>query len=98
MSMLSFPQRSRTTWGLAMQRKLTINIDEHIYERLNRIIGEQSISQFIENLVRPYVIESDLDAAYQSMAEDESRESEALVWSEALIGDVLVEDSSDEAW
>ena len=29
-----------------------------------------------------------LEAAYAEMAADEARESEALAWSEALIGDV----------
>ena len=81
-----------------MQRKLTIDIDEHIYEGLSRIVGEQSISQFIENLVRPYVLDSDLDSAYRSMATDKDREADALEWSEALIGDVLTADSDDEAW
>ena len=81
-----------------MQRKLTIDIDEHIYEGLHRVIGEQAISQFIENLVRPYVIESDLESAYRLMADDDEHEAEALEWSEALIGDVLTEDSADEAW
>jgi hypothetical protein len=32
----------------------------------------------IENLVRPRVLGKDLEAAYQSMAQDEARETEAL--------------------
>lgn len=30
----------------------------------------------------------DFEAAYQQMAEDEARESEAIEWAEATIGDV----------
>jgi len=30
----------------------------------------------------------ELEAAYQQMAQDEARESEALEWSEGTIGDV----------
>jgi predicted CopG family antitoxin len=71
-----------------MQKKLTITIDEKVYEGLHRVIGHRNISQFIESLVRPHVISKDLEAAYMEMAQDETREAEALEWSEATIGDV----------
>ena len=70
-----------------MQKKLTITIDEKVYEGLRRVIGHRNISQFIESLVRPHVIDQDLEAAYKQMAQDEVREAEALEWSEATIGD-----------
>lgn len=34
------------------------------------------------------LLKSDLEAAYSRMATDEARESEALEWAEATIGDV----------
>jgi predicted CopG family antitoxin len=71
-----------------MQKKLTITVDEQVYEGLHKVIGRRNISQFIEALVRPHVIGVDLDAAYQAMAEDEAREAEALEWAEATIGAV----------
>jgi hypothetical protein len=71
-----------------MQKKLTITMNEQVYEGLHRVIGRRKISQFIESLVRPHVLEKDLEAAYQLMAQDESRESEALEWAEATIGDI----------
>jgi hypothetical protein len=71
-----------------MQRKLTILIDERVYEGLYRVVGRRNISQFIESLVRPHVIQSELEAGYRAMAEDEAQEAEALEWSEATIGDV----------
>jgi len=71
-----------------MQKKLTLTIDEGVYDGLHRRIGRGSISQFIEALVRPYVIDADLDAAYRGMAADQAREAEAEEWIEALIGDV----------
>lgn len=70
-----------------MQKKLTITLDEHVYEGLHRIVGRRNISQFIERLVRPHVLGVDLDAAYSRMARDESREAEALEWAEATVGD-----------
>ena len=71
-----------------MQKKLTITIDEHIYEGLYDVVGRRRISRFIEDLVRPHVIYPNLEAAYQQMAQDEERESTALEWAEATIGDV----------
>ncbi len=71
-----------------MQKKLTITIDETVYDGLHKVIGRRNISHFIEDLVRPHVIDTDLDAAYAAMAADEEREAEALEWSEAVIGDV----------
>ena len=70
-----------------MQKKLTITVDEDVYEGLHKVIGRRHISQFIEDLVRPHVIGSDLEAGYRAMAEDEKREAEAFEWSEAMIGD-----------
>jgi predicted CopG family antitoxin len=71
-----------------MQKKLTITVDKDVYEGLYKVIGRRHISQFIEDLVRPHVIGSDLEAGYQAMAADEAREAEALRWSEATIGDL----------
>lgn len=71
-----------------MQKKLTITVDEQVYLGLHSIIGRRNISQFINSLVRPHVLKADLEDAYRDMAADEARESEALQWSEATIGDV----------
>ena len=71
-----------------MQKKLTITVDEKVYEGLHKVVGRRRISRFIEDLVRPYVLRQDLEAAYQQMGRDEVREAEALEWSEATIGDV----------
>ena len=75
-----------------MQKKLTITIDERVYEALYAVVGPRRISRYIEDLVRPHVLLPDLDAAYQEMAADEQRELDALEWAEATVGDV-----SDEA-
>lgn len=70
-----------------MQKKLTITLDHTVYEGLHTVIGRRKISQFIEDLVRPYVLDADREAGYRTMAADEAREQDALAWSEALIGD-----------
>jgi predicted CopG family antitoxin len=76
-----------------MQKKLTITIDERVYEGLQTVVGRGKISQFIEVLVRPHVLNENLESGYREMARDETREEEALEWSEATIGDV-----KNEAW
>jgi predicted CopG family antitoxin len=74
-----------------MHKKLTITVDEVVYDGLHQVVGRQKISQFIETLVRPHVIREDLLAAYRDMAREEERETEALAWSEATVGDVADE-------
>ena len=71
-----------------MRSKLTITLDEQVYEALHSVIGRGNISRFIESLVRPHVIGADLEGAYRQMARDEARETEALEWAEATIEDV----------
>ena len=75
-----------------MQKKLTITIDESVYKALYKVIGARKISRFIEDLVRPHVIEADLEAGYAAMAADTEHEVKALEWSEGLIGDTEFED------
>lgn len=74
-----------------MVKKLTITVEADVYERLHKVVGRGKISNFIEELVRPQVLRRDLDAAYQDMARDETRETEAAAWSENLIGDIAHE-------
>ena len=72
-------------------KKLTITVDERVYDGLHNVVGRGRISRFIESLVRPYVVEDDLDASYRQMAADEDREAEAAEWCEATVGDVADE-------
>ena len=71
-----------------MQRKLTVTINEEVYDGLQAIIGPRKISRFIEELVRPHVVKKDMYAAYKEMAADSVRESKALVWAEGTFGDL----------
>jgi hypothetical protein len=75
-----------------MHKRMTITLDEAVYEGLYRTVGKRRISQFIEDLVRPHVLGTSLDDGYRAMAADEEREMEAREWSNALVKDI-----SDEA-
>jgi len=66
-----------------MHKKMTITLDEAVYEGLWRTIGKRKMSQFIEDLLRPHVMDQSLDDGYKAMAEDQAREAEAMAWTSA---------------
>ena len=71
-----------------MQKKLTITIDEEVYEGLHKIIGPRKISRFVQKLVRSHVVRPSLEAAYAEMARDKRREKHAEEWAEITFLDV----------
>ncbi len=74
-----------------MQKKLTVTIDEEVYEGLRKTIGPRKISRFVQELVRPHVVRPNLESAYAEMAADEMREKEALEWAEMTREDIAHE-------
>lgn len=71
-----------------MQKKLTITMDEAVYNALHKVVGRRNISRFLADLARPHVLPSALEQGYKQMAADRVREQEAQEWSESLLGDV----------
>lgn len=71
-----------------MHRKMTITLDEEVYEGLYRMVGRRKMSQFIEDLLRPHVLDTSLDEGYRAMAADQEREAQALEWCNALARDM----------
>lgn len=69
-----------------MQKKLTVIIDEKVYNGLQMVVGPGKISRFIEDLVWPHLIKKDMSAAYEAMGTDQVRETEALEWAEGTKG------------
>jgi len=85
-----------------MTREMTIELDERVYKGLHQKVEPEQISRFIEDLVRPRVLElsaadlhgfSSLEEGYAAMAADEEHEAEAQEWCNAVIGDI-----PDEPW
>jgi len=72
----------------AMKKKLTITVDEVVYDGLHRVVGRRHISRFMTELARPHVVEDSLEDGYRAMAADEEHEREALEWVENLVSDV----------
>jgi hypothetical protein len=71
-----------------MAKKLTITVDDEVYEGLHSRIGRRRISRFINDLAKPHVLNADLEAGYRAMAADAGHEREALEWIEAVAQDV----------
>ena len=74
-----------------MHRRMTITLDEVVYDGLYRTIGKRRMSQFIEDLLRPHVLDTALEEGYRSMAADAEREADAQAWSNALAMDMANE-------
>jgi len=74
-----------------MQKKLTLTIDKDVYEGLHKTIGPRKISRFIEELVKPHVLQPNLESAYKEMAKDRKREKEASEWAESTFKDMTHE-------
>jgi hypothetical protein len=68
-----------------MQKKLTITVDEAVYQGLYDKIGKRNISRFLSDLARPHVVSESFDEGYRAMGADSEREYEAKIWSEGLI-------------
>ncbi len=79
--------------GIRMHKRMTITLDESVYEGLYRTVGKRRMSQFIEDLLTPLVLQDKaLDDSYKAMAADSEREAEALEWA-----NTLAKDMTDEA-
>ena len=71
-----------------MHKRMTITLDETVYDGLYRTVGKRRMSQFIEDLLRPHVLDTSLDEGYRAMAADPVREAEAQAWCDGLAGDM----------
>ena len=74
-----------------MAKKLTITVDDEVYEGLRRVVGARRISRFLNDLARPHVMPREIAEGYRAMAADEAREREAAEWVENLTGDIADE-------
>lgn len=74
-----------------MHKRMTITLDEAVYDGLYRTINKRKMSQFIEDLLRPLVLDTSLDGGYRAMAADTAREAEAQEWGNALMVDLANE-------
>jgi hypothetical protein len=78
-----------------MQKQMTITLDESVYDGLFRVVGKNDVSRFIEDLLRPHVLdqvrEAALEDGYRAMAADREREADALAWCSGIACDMADE-------
>jgi predicted CopG family antitoxin len=72
-----------------MSHQITITVSDEVYQGLETVAAGRKISEFFEELARPIVNESCLEAAYKEMTLDSDREREAAEWIEGLLHDSL---------
>ena len=76
----------------SMQKRMTITMDEDVYEGLFRVVGRGKVCQFLQELARPHVLQNAaLDEGYRAMAADSQYEAQAGEWINGLIGDLANE-------
>ncbi|MCF3946068.1 hypothetical protein AiwAL_16740 [Acidiphilium sp. AL] len=71
-----------------MHKKLTITVDEEVYDGLHAVVGRRRISRFLNDLARPHVTQAALAEGYAAMAADTAREAEAFDWAAGLVAGV----------
>ena len=58
-----------------MQKRMTITLDKAVYDVC--VVGRGKVSQFLETLARPHVLDTAMDEGYRAMGNDLQREAEA---------------------
>lgn len=71
-----------------MHKRMTITLDEAVYFGLHRTVAKRKMSQFIEDLLKPLVLDNSLDDGYRAMAADKQREIQAVEWCDAFSRDI----------
>lgn len=64
----------------APKKKVTIMLDNGIYEGLRERVGARGIGAFLSELARPHISTPDLEAGYKALAADEESQRLAKEW------------------
>ena len=72
-------------------KKLTILVEADVHRALIKKVGRGNIGRFLIEAAKPHLAgDARVRAGYAEMAADQTREKEALKWSEALVADSYV--------
>ena len=72
-------------------KKLTILVAADVHRALIKKVGRGNIGRFLIEAAKPHLVgEAHVRAGYAEMAADQTREKDALAWSEALVSDSYV--------
>ena len=75
-----------------MKTKLTVMIDDQVLRNLKKRAGARRIGQFIEEQLRPVLMDEKIDESYRAMAADREEMKESQTWMEGAPGDVEPEE------
>ena len=68
-------------------KRRTVTVHEPVYDGLIRVVGRGNVSQFLESLARPHVLDASMDEDRRATSYDRQREAEASKWINGLIAD-----------
>lgn len=75
--------------GGKMSKRINLYIrDEALWENFTKLVGKGNVSRWVENIIRPYVDNSELANSYKEMAQDKKREQDAREWVNGTFGDI----------
>jgi predicted CopG family antitoxin len=77
-----------------MAQQVTITVSDEVYQGLQAVAGDRTVSEYLEELTRPPLPQPSLEVAYREMSLDAEREREATEWTEALAHDSLAGDAA----
>ncbi len=60
-------------------------LDTDVYEAINHKVGARTIGEYLSKIMRPQVVESDIEAGYRAMAADEEYNKAANEWIEGTL-------------
>ncbi len=80
------------------KQKVTLMLETQVYEALVAKVGARGISEYFNNLARPRMVDSDLEAGYKAMAADEAANREAKEWLDGITEPVITDDKNEETW
>jgi len=67
------------------KKKVTLMLDADVYEAIKRKVGARKMGEYISQVTRPQVVESDLAAGYAAMAADVQYSKEANEWIDGTL-------------
>jgi len=74
-----------------VRKKLTITVDEEVYQGLHKDVGRRHISRFLTELARPHVVQDDLEAGHPRWPRMKSTSARPWNGSRAGLPDVADE-------
>lgn len=75
------------------KKKVTLMLDEQVYDALRAKVGGRGIGAYLSKLARPHIVKDEIEAGYMAMANDKEYNKEADQWIEGVRGSIKEENN-----